>query len=93
MWETESADEDVRVNEGLYLSTSSVDVGAATLFGRPRESRFSSSNSSFVQWRQSPPVVKKWIVDRDCGIWCVSYRTVWVNNRYKRRTRANIHVM
>src|ERR1700677_2124601 len=63
IWKSESAGEDVRVDEGLYLSTS-VD---SKLFGRPRQVR-----SSLLQWKQSTiksPVIKKWSMDRECGIW------------------------
>lgn len=61
-WKPESTDDYVRVDEGLYLSTS-VD---ARVYGTPRELR-----SSFVQWKHSmvkQPVMKKWDVDRECGI-------------------------
>ena len=63
IWKTENASDDLRVNQGLYLSTS-VNAG---LFGRSKDFR-----SSFVQWKQltiKPPMIKKWSVDRECGIW------------------------
>jgi len=62
MWKSESAIDDVRVDEGLYLSTS-VD---SRLFGRSKD-----VHSSLTQWKQSTiksPVIKRWSIDRECGI-------------------------
>jgi hypothetical protein len=64
-WKTGNPNEGMRGNQELYLRTS-VDAG---LFGRSKDFR-----SSFEQWKQltiKPPVVKKWSVDRECGIWYV----------------------
>jgi len=63
MWKVDGSSEDVRVDEGLYLTAL---VDDSRPFGRPRELR-----SSFLHWRQSPVkqlVTKKWSVDRECGI-------------------------
>ena len=70
VWETGSSSENARVDEALYMSTSI----NARLFGRPSELR-----SSCVQWKRLMPkpfVVKKWSIDRDCGIWYACLRTL-----------------
>lgn len=70
IWQNQTSSEDVRVNEGLYLSTS-VDAGT---FGRPRELR-----SPFVRWGRASlkyPVRSKWSMDRECAIW---YVHLWIN--------------